>query len=282
MAFSPRNKFLRPRGYTKQLSYTLDSSHPLSHGLIGCWLTGESPAGSIKDYSGRGQTMSVLGTPSTILQASHHGGQAFSCNGRNCYGTGSFYTITYPLTLSVWVYYLGNPGFGDEYEFISLTDRTGTGSSYEISVFNGVGFSHLSCIAYDGTNYRKLQTASAPTSIGWYHVAAVFKDSSTFSLYLNGVLQTVSTSTGGSGTPHPSPLTNANLGVYLVAGPGKQFNGYLEGGRVYNRALSQDEINILYTEPYAGLVPVVPNSLYYLSGIAPPAVLGHPQITSNG
>lgn len=73
----------------------------------------------------------------------------------------------------------------------------------------------------------------------WYHVAVV-KNSSSFSLYVNGVLQDSRSVPGFLDTQAAS----LRLGSYSLEG--SHLNGEIDEAEIYNRALSADEISGLY------------------------------------
>jgi len=85
-------------------------------------------------------------------------------------------------------------------------------------------------------------TGSTPLTAGqWYHVAAVMQGN-TAMIYVNGVLDT-------SGTPPWTRQANWNpvsIGGDFVYGGGRYFDGRIDDVWIYNRALSQEEINQTY------------------------------------
>jgi len=75
----------------------------------------------------------------------------------------------------------------------------------------------------------------------WYHVVAV-KDAGNIHLYINGDLKNSTSATDN---------ISYQSGIYLNAsrwfgGPGYHFNGYTDEVRIYNRALSESEIQSIY------------------------------------
>jgi len=55
------------------------------------------------------------------------------------------------------------------------------------------------------------------------------------------------------------------LGRWATNNPGYVFVGLLRNIRIYNRALTDDEIAWLYAEPYAGLLPPTSRRIYSYS-----------------
>ncbi len=89
------------------------------------------------------------------------------------------------------------------------------------------------------TESRLFSITHAVTGV-WYHVAAV-KNSSSFSLYVNGQLE-------DSRSPVPSFLDthSTNLRIGSNAFEGAHLNGLIDEAEIYNRALSAAEIDAIY------------------------------------
>lgn len=91
--------------------------------------------------------------------------------------------------------------------------------------------------------YANDYTSSAQVSLNeWNHVTAVYDGSTTQYIYINGVLKDT----------HSITQLNTALGGYhtigtpAIGGEG-YFKGSLSGVRIYNRALSADEVGLLYS-----------------------------------
>src|SRR5262249_27072353 len=103
----------------------------------------------------------------------------------------------------------------------------------------------------------------------WTHLTGMF-DGSTYRLYINGEL-------AGSAAGSPLPPDNAPL---MIGGSGdcSTFAGLIDEVRIYNRALSQAEIQaIASTGPVSGLV-----SAWQAEGNAADAVDGNTGTLQNG
>ena len=97
--------------------------------------------------------------------------------------------------------------------------------------------------------YTVFSTTLAVTGV-WLHVAAV-KSSSSFAIFVNGVLE-------DERSPVPSftdtNSTNLRIGSYLLEGA--HLNGLVDEVRIYNRALSGDEIQAIFEAGCAGMCKV--------------------------
>ena len=96
----------------------------------------------------------------------------------------------------------------------------------------------------DGTTWPSLNVASdgTLTDTDWHHLAGTF-DGTTGRLYLDGV---------ATGTPDTSgSLVTNNLNLYIGRNTDPDvattyFNGLIDDVRIYNRALSAQEVKQLY------------------------------------
>lgn len=205
----------------------------VSDGLIGYWPFN----GNANDVSGNGHHGTVYGA---ILTSDRYGNpeSAYSFNG-NSYisvpdddsftlGSGSFTISTWMQFSSTGSYYLmghdEGPSTTNKWIFWPST----SGINFHVNTSSGSSFSP---ITYSGWN------ATLDT---WYHLAIV-RDGNDYSIYVDG--KEVSTSVDTRTIPNPNaPLL---FGDAESQHPERNFRGVLDEIRIYNRALSSDEINIL-------------------------------------
>jgi hypothetical protein len=128
-----------------------------------------------------------------------------------------------------------------------------TGTQYWFGIFNGVGTEILRGSVTSGAgNGLQIFFAQAPTypttrtfipSLQWSHVAFVI-NATTISMYFNGVYQSgasgVYTSLGLSSFTGPIQLGSSQ------AGPNYGLLGYMQDFRMYNTALSAQQIQGIY------------------------------------
>jgi len=101
--------------------------------------------------------------------------------------------------------------------------------------------------AYDTSNHSvNLNTPSAYNDGAWHH--AVFVVSGTAaSLYVDGTLQVSSTNASMTGIYSSAGSYSMKIGGSNVKGSATYFPGSLDDVRIYNRALSADEVSQLYS-----------------------------------
>jgi len=132
-------------------------------------------------------------------------------------------------SLSFWVFIgAANTGYSFSYR---------VGSSNQLRVQGNASL--VDFVTYDAsTLLRRISTAIA--SGVWNHVAWTWR-SGTFTIFINGVDSKAVASGSGSGVVDYS-LANS---FYLGGQSGNSFTGKLEDVRIYNRALSANEIALL-------------------------------------
>jgi gliding motility-associated-like protein len=171
-------------------------------------------------------------------------GRALSFDGVNDYVDygNIFDDLTLPLTVSAWINLDGG-----------VTDWTPIFVSQDNGpIYNGFTFivkpTQL-CVAYgDGRGelspaYRRTLVSNIPDIAGkWVHVTGIIHSANFLELYVNGVSQP-GTITGFSDQPmSSSPTDVAKTGLWLSNGLTFRYKGMIDEIRVWNRALTQDEI----------------------------------------
>jgi hypothetical protein len=191
------------------------------------------------------------------------------------------------FTISMWVYFEREPGSIHE---VILDLNRGASSHFADA---------LGCIIHTGTpdagrlRFAMTTTTSLKEHIlsedilirnKWYHIAAI-RDGTTQLVYLGGVLNSTATCSN-------DPIkfvggyddNKINVGRYTTSAgvPDYHFNGSIDDVRLYERALSNNEIAQIYRNGAGGLRTYVdlkprscPNPLNVTSrGVLPVAILG--------
>lgn len=232
------------------LGATLDPEHPLSRGLVGCWLFNE----------GVGNRISDLTNPN--LSAVKTGSGSFSWEGD------AFRTIpdeTGPLAPPGSGAYFN---FGNQQRHRGLTQKTiavavcnlrdvwqwiltkgygSTAGGWALGYHNAMQ-SWMHSIRNSEGKYHYHYFGPAP--IGeWTHVVATYDaalPSGNMRGYVNGKYSKSLSCPG-------VVLNPSNALTALSSGGSRPFNGLVKYIRLYNRVLTDDEIAWLYAEPYAGI-----------------------------
>ena len=96
-------------------------------------------------------------------------------------------------------------------------------------------------------------TAVEITQKKWVHIALSF-DSSTVKSYMNKELVESFAYTGKTDQTAEPARISGRYGRYNQVSDGSSFNGIIDEVRIYNRALSDSEIQLLYQVEKSGLV----------------------------
>jgi len=217
----------------------------VTSGLVGLWsFDGNDMYGTTAiDRSGQNNNGTLTGANGLPKPVAGKIGQALSFDGVDDYIRGNAYNSSLDLlgtsfTLSAWV--------KPTRQAVSIivdkpfVDGSHQGSYFDWSLVynaggNGRVSTYLSCA--EGHNYN-----NTPLTVGaWNFIAVTYTGSTDDSFYLNGV---------PDGAPSQTcSVINSNSAPFRIGangGGGENFPGLIDEVRVYNRALSADEIKRLY------------------------------------
>ena len=174
-------------------------------------------------------------------------GNALSFNGTSSYvdlGSPSALQLTGSMTIEAWVKAAANPA--DDGQIVSKSN--GAGWQLKTSPDTGPHTFGISVSVNSTTKAQRYSTA-VPALNTWYHIAGVYDAAAlTLSTYVNGVLDNGTL----RGTVPASQLNQtANVNIGRRTG-GFYFNGVIDEVRIYNRALSQAEIQTDMITPVSG------------------------------
>jgi len=234
-------------GATLKINTDVSRDNPdLERGLVGYWsFDGKDMAGvTAYDRSGQNNNGTLTNGPARAIGKI---GQALNFDGVDDFiATPSFdLTGTNVVSVSMWEKH-DTTGFIDvAYEFSTDINAVATGFNLVLDTPDcdpqGI------FVALKGDVGLNAACYTPPSVKTWHHYLAIYDKSLTSSeikLYIDGVLQTPYS------TPFSSNNTNnfGNVPLYLMsrAGTAWQTQGQLDDVRIYNRALSADEIKRLY------------------------------------
>jgi hypothetical protein len=205
--------------------------------------------GNAKDESGNGHVGEVKGA--TLSKDRHNAdGKAYSFDGINDYisvpdhndldlGTGA----VKEMTISLWIKHNGNNGM-----LISkISNQSSTYVDYAIHMDTSIpregliwGTGRSAAGGGDDVN-AWMMTGTTPPADVWHHVLVTYQNSGggTKRVYLNGQL-IKQASIGSQNAANNSPL---RIGSEFNR---NYWNGKIDDVRIYNRALSEEEVKALY------------------------------------
>lgn len=241
--------------YNKSIPKTgvqLNSGHPLSQGLVGYWLLNEMGGNKAYDISGRN-------VDGTLTNGPIYNNDGLIFDGNNDYvKAGVRSTIQgFPFTLCGWV---RNTVTDTSFRTIlCIGSNTANRGWFTIQARPFSATTTRFGIAADnndlggGTDDHQNTTNFSGST--WHFVVGVFASATDRRLYIDGNLlasQTTSVTFNAGVTTGSTFIGALNLRGSPFAG--KYWLGQAKNLRIYNRALTQNEIMDLYVNPYAGIL----------------------------
>ncbi|MDW5289722.1 PKD-like domain-containing protein [Formosa sp. PL04] len=156
-------------------------------------------------------------------------GNDFDFNGTNTsVNFGNAYNLVGPFSIEIWT--KPNSTTGNQ-TILSKRSPSNATNGYDLTLTNG------NTVAFNWNNGKSIST-SGLSSNRWYHVAVTFNGSS-YKLYVDGILKATKNNEIG-------PQINSNLALLGAVQssilPTNYFNGWLDELRIWNKALSIDQI----------------------------------------
>jgi chitodextrinase len=245
-------------------------------GLVAAYPFNEGTGTVAGDISGVGPAGTLTNGTAWTSQGKY--GSALAFDGVNDYvelATTTPYAITtQPFTVSAWVYL--NSFATSNYPHV-ITLRTNTSSAYQIFLSNQS--SYLGIAIGSASSWARLKTNTSAASLtgGWHHVAVTYtgtgaSTANKFKIYLDGVSKTLS----NAGTF--TPLSQGNY-IGWSGAPGEYWNGRIDEVRMYNRVLTQTEIQNDMNTPLAS--DTVPPTVSLTSPLQGTTVSGTVTVSAN-
>lgn len=237
------------------LGVQVDWSNPITKGLVGCWLFNEAGGDKVYDLSGNNNTgtLTNMAFPSTTSSGWNPGkdGSAIAFDKSNDYidtNTDELFQLT-DGTIITSVFANSYPAAdADQLRAIVTKDQSGWHDDLIFSLGSDevVDLTHLSVTiqkASNTTRYTATDTVTFPLNTP--QMVATTWGKSTLKLYREGKLAASNAFTGGVVSSGRNVLFGQMQGV-----AGRFWDGWISYVYIFNRALSPQEIQQLYIEPY--------------------------------
>jgi hypothetical protein len=246
--------------------------------MVAAYNFNEGSGPNITDASGNGITGSIQGATWTT---GGRYGNALSFNGSTDYvdlGNPTLLQITGSTTWSAWVKAAANPA--DDGQIIAKSDAS-TGWQLKTSPDTGPQTFAVAVSGAVGSRVQRYSTTVRSLNV-WYHVAGVYNATAgTLDIYVNGVRDN-----GVLSGTVPASQVNSTVNVNIGRrSGGLNFNGIIDDVRIYNRALSQQEIQTDMNTPVGAPTPTPTPALINISGTivycSNPALGPVPNVTLN-
>ena len=225
----------------------LDWGDPINRGLVGRWLFGGARA-RIDDMTGRNP---MRGNSGVTDVPGPFGGRAIQFDGTTGFTRNSFQGVrpivtTPPFSYVAWACWTDST---KAHDIIFTQDEAGNVDYYGIFINATSGL--FAAVNRDSGGTHTATSTAAATVGYWYQVVGVWASTSDRRIYVNGRLEGTDTT---ASTPTAANLDSTTFGALnrltVAYGTGK-----MDNASIYNRALSTAEIERLFNEPFAGIVP---------------------------
>ena len=206
----------------------------LQKGLIGHWTmnSADTDGSTIRDRSAYDNHGTLNGSPATGQPSPV--GEGYKFDGSNDRIKTSLQFDKNDFTYSAWVYFQNINNRND------IIDSLESSSSEWARIQVGQNGNFRFTIDNNGTKEHAVGTSASNEE--WYHVVGV-RSNDDMTLYLNGEVDATNTHSE-SGTIEG--LESESIGAQALSNTNENVDGKISDVRVYNRALSQSEVNQLY------------------------------------
>jgi len=263
----------------------LNPHHPLAQGLVGCWLFNEGGGNIVYDLSGHGNHGTLGGGTAGYCPSWVAGkfGSALDFDGDNDYveishdpsidfGDGSF-------TILLWVKGSSNDMDYEDRLFCKGTTSGGCGGGkrYEVS-FTAPSSSWIVFTIDDNVTKSYIQRSNSPYLDNNWHQAVFLRDAENnkLKMFRDGKQD------GAAVTDDTGDISNP-CNLYFARRDPSESSPFLkislDSVLMYNRALSEEEIWQLYTDPFCMFYHPLEAELLYA---AAPSAVGTPTLTLLG
>jgi hypothetical protein len=200
--------------------------------LMGWWKFDEGSSATALDWSGHGNHGTFKGDPQRVV--------GYDGDGLEFDGVGGYVEVPHDASLTVdtevtvmaWIHAQRHPSAGGDWQGILAKSNNPRSYSFYTYVDGTLHFSTTSGGAYVGSN----STGQVPLN-EWVHVAAMVAGGQHL-YYINGE----PAGTGGGGITLPGAADTATVRIGVTHEGGNNFLGMIDDVRVYNKALTQEEI----------------------------------------
>jgi hypothetical protein len=232
----------------------------VTSGLVAWYKFNDAPnSPTLADSSGNGFTITNYGSPAPSWTSGLNSivSQAVVYDGVQSYSQGvlsgmpAFFTHPHAVTISIWFYFSNT---SDEGRFINISSSTASGDA---TVFSDSAYGTVRGSAGIGRNYNECGSLFLGNS-GWHHV--VFADNEEFTAppaWCDGIQEISMAQTGlQAESTGGMAATNWYVGFDTVRFSTKNLTAnnaqcVVTDVRIYNRVLTDAEVDILYRSPTA-------------------------------
>lgn len=237
------------RGFGRRYGL-LESSTPVPYpprdGLVGYWNFSEGSGSIAFDKSGYDVTGSFAGTNVPTWVAGKLGtGVAFSTS-TSWITLGKPSSLYLPsLTVSAWVNYTSAPNIGSALDMNNQANYGWVVNIHQNGATGAAAEGRIAVYTYSGGWVAAYTSAAVLTAGVWAHVLWTYANGGSVQLYINGSTSGTVSAARPAGIQYSSNLFTFGR---EVGGNTNQYYGSLDEVLIYNRVLSQTEIDLIYNQ----------------------------------
>ena len=219
--------------FTLVLSCSSEAKEPAEDSLVGYWSFDEGSGKEVKDRSGNGNHGTFAGNPEWVQGKF---GRALEFDGKSSYVVvpdSDSLDLTEEITVMLW--FRGN-------DVVTQRRVMSKNNSYFV-MFDMDDVSTMELLIQTG---RRTGSAKIDWKVGeWYHFAGTFDSKGEIRIYIDGVLDAEG--------QHDKGINATDLDLWIGADdagrPTDFFPGVIDEVRIYSKALTEDDINLLMNTP---------------------------------
>ncbi len=215
------------------LGRQINWAHPLARGLVGCWLFNEGSGNRVYDIASHKYDLDFFNTPTWIPGRNGH--VVFFVKGSSQYlEISEVPVIAEPFTVTGWFRTDDTTGFGMIW---CMAVAAETNERIMIQYRGDQGGDPLE-VTVDGGGSANAVTSNGFSSNTWHHFCGVFASTTSRTVYLDVDIVNKGTANGARNV-----FTVDTMAVGRECGSTPYyFDGSVEGVKVWNRVLTEDEI----------------------------------------
>ena len=224
------------------LGQQINWAHPLAKGLVACWVFNEGSGNRVYDIASHKYDLDFVNGP--VWSNGKDGATILFDSGSSQYLINNNLPVAdEPLTMSCW---FNVPNVTTNYGLIWIGD-TGSGNNDHSLIAEGARAGDPVSTYSRATATNFANTTSGYTANTWHHALGVIDtDGSNRFAFLDGGSKGTNTS-----DRNPTGMDSVAIGAWRDSSPGLYADGKIDIPMIWNRALSDDEVEWLYREPYA-------------------------------
>jgi hypothetical protein len=232
------------------LGSQLNFGHPLSRGLVGCWLMNEGGGLKVNDLISKNNGSLINGIVWQNQDILSKGVDGFINIGNS--NNFNFTTQNFSVVFGIKHNSIQSTGTTKNTVFFYKGDYQVNGWYIQRSP-SDTPIGSLSLTTNQSTVSQQTTTGADVVKVNEFGIYAVVRNGSNCKIYKNGI------DTGATSANHLNPTSSSNnlqLGKYSSNTTNFFFDGTWRFAYIYNRALSPSEIQSLYVAPYQFIQPI--------------------------